>query len=175
MKTSYASTVIRKVIFSGFQLLSFVFEILRGRGSLSPQIMKVDWSDSHHRRRFVIIGTLELLDDQILIKTGNHITGIADSPQRNFFCDLSSGMSPENTDYFKLVRALEYQVDYGKWFSDKVLLWRTFDPNSREVLPIVVRRKDGKFEVEDGAHRLALLSLRGAKKYRVGVSVWFLG
>lgn len=175
MKRNYASRVIRKVMFAGFQTLFFVFETARGRGSLSPQVVEVDWSHSYHRRRFGIIGYLQLCDDQILIKTGSEITKIIDCPQRKFFHDLDSGVQLEDTEYFELVRALDYGVDYRQWFDDKVLLWKTFDPSSYEVLPIVVLGKGGKFIVEDGAHRLALMSLRGERKFRVGVSVWFLG
>jgi hypothetical protein len=167
--------MLRKVLFSCFQVLLFTYEIARGQAKLSPEIVEVDWSHSPRRRKFVIIGCLKLTEEQIRIKTGTTLSTISDCPQKKFFADLNAGIQLEDTDYAKLVRSLNYGVDYDKWFEDKLLLWKTFDPEAREVLPIAVRRGRGDFIVEDGAHRLALLSLKGDKTFRVGVSIWFVG
>lgn len=164
--------VIKKILFSAFQVSTFFVGAARGNAQLGARFVECDWPHSKSRRKFLIIGTLNVDEKKIRIKIGNELYPIRKSPQRQFFKDLDAGVPFGATQYFELVTSLYGDIDFDQWFGDKVRLWEEFIPETLDFTPVSVRTVRGLYIVEDGAHRLALSSLRGVERFDMGVSIW---
>lgn len=164
--------MIKKLIFSVYQASGFIVQIFRGTAHFAPRIIECDWPHSQSRRRFFIIGVLDVHESALRIRLDGVLYPTTICPQRMFFQELDQGKIVESTSYYGLVTRLYHDVDFDEWFRDKLTLWENFRFDDSEFTPVAVRASKDIYIVEDGAHRLALKSLRGIENHLVGISLW---
>lgn len=112
-------------------------------------------------------------DEQVFVKIVDNLYRLNDCPQRDFFKDLDLGATIVESNYYLLVSSLYDDVDFDEMFRDKAKMWKNFDPDLWNTTPVAIRTAKNTYVVEDGAHRLALRSLRGYSLHRVGISLWY--
>lgn len=166
-------SVIRRLLFSAFQALTFLLSAVRGNARFGLRLVECDWPHSRRRRKFLIVGTINVDKKKIRVKIGDELYTLTECPQRAFFTDLDNGLPVVETSYFKLASKLYLDVDLDQWFRDKSRLWQEFSPETLDFTPVAVRTPRNLYIVEDGAHRLALSDLRGIEAYQVGISLWY--
>jgi hypothetical protein len=74
--------------------------------------------------------------------------------------------------YYKVARQILNDENFAFWLRTKTRLWEEFNVDSGEFTPVGILKFNHHLIVEDGAHRLALRSLRGIQNHRVDISVW---
>lgn len=156
------------------QIALFFSMFLKADGKLDVRIIECGWPDSRWKSRFLVIGSLQLHESQIFTKVENKLFSLHDSPQRQFFQNLDQRENFSNLYYYKVARQSLNDEDFAFWLQTKTQLWEEFDVESEEFTPVGILKFDQKLIVEDGAHRLALRSVRGFQNHRVTISVWSL-
>lgn len=147
---------------------------LKADGKLDVRIIECGWPDSRWKSRFLVIGSLQLHESKIFTKVENKLFSLHDSPQRQFFQNLDQREDFSNLYYYKVANHILNDEDFAFWLRTKTHLWEEFNVESEEFTPVGVLEINQNLIVEDGAHRLALRSLRGFQNHRVTISVWSL-
>jgi hypothetical protein len=147
---------------------------LKADGKLDVRIIECGWPDSRWKSRFLVIGSLQLHESQIFTKVENKLFSLQDSPQRQFFQYLDQGDDSRNLYYYKVARQTLNDEDFAFWLRTKTQLWEEFDVEAGEFTPVGILKFNQNLVVEDGAHRLALRSVRGFQNHRLAISVWSL-
>lgn len=147
---------------------------LKADGKLDVRIMECGWPDSRWKSKFLVIGSLNLHESQIFTKVENKLFSLHGSPQRQLFQNLDHRDDFSNLYYYKVARRTLNDEDFAFWLRTKTHLWEEFNVGSEEFTPVGILKFNQKLIVEDGAHRLALRSLRGLQNHRVAISIWSL-
>ncbi len=167
--------MIRKLLFSAYQVGMFFYEYLRGGAEFRPRMVQFGWPETPWQGKFLVIGSLQVAETMLLTKVGESVYSIGQCPQKAFFQKLSQGQGIENDFYYKFNKQSLRESEFDLWLRTREQLLKEFNPLDREFLPVVVRISRMKFIVEDGAHRLSLRSLHGISSHRVEISIWYLG
>jgi len=168
--------MIKRLIFSFLQAAAFLRKFFQGNGTFSIQVIVGDWPHSKCRRRFLVIGYVNLIESEIIVQIGEKYYQLSQSPQIEFFRNLDEGIKIDETSYYALLQPLfDDARDLEHSLLDKYRLWEKFEPNCQASTPVVTQSARKCFIVEDGAHRLALQSLRGITSHRVAISIWYFG
>jgi hypothetical protein len=154
------------------QIVLFFSMFLKADGKLDVRIVECGWPDSRWKSRFLVIGSLHLHESQIFTKVENKLFSLQDSPQRQFFQNLDQRGDFSNLYYYKVARQILNDENFAFWLRTKTRLWEEFNVDSGEFTPVGILKFNHHLIVEDGAHRLALRSLRGIQNHRVDISVW---
>jgi hypothetical protein len=167
--------VIKKVLFSAYQVGMFFLDYVNGEAKFRPRIVKFGWPGTPWQGKFLVIGSMQVEETMLFTQVGDLLCNLSECPQRVFFQRLSEGQDLESDFYFSAnKRALE-ESEFSLWLETRRELLEKFDALDSGFSPVVVRSSRKKFIVEDGAHRLSLKSLRGIRTHRVEISVWYLG
>lgn len=165
--------MLRKLIFSALQLILFTTESLKGRGKFGPKIIECGWPHSVSRAKFLVVGTVEVHQNEIFCKVLGGRHKLKDAPQRRFFQAIESGQGLTEDPYYLNARlVLGSEEEFQSWLRDKVALAESFKAAPLQFIPIAVRDLRGDYIVEDGAHRLSLQSLLGYETHTLGISLW---
>lgn len=164
--------MLRKFAFSAVQALWFFMEVLRGNGSFGWKIVECDWPHSAIRARFLILGVLEIPEAKIYCRVWGKTYNLLEAPQRNFYKCLDEGGDVASDPYYLQTKAMLDEISFQSWLDDRLSLRKSYQAEPFEFIPVAVRTAIDSYIVEDGGHRLALQSLRGARTHHLGVSVW---
>jgi hypothetical protein len=145
---------------------------LKARGKFRIRIIECGWPDSRWKSRFLIIGTVNLDENQILTKVDNKLFKLDESPQRQLFKLLDQGKNLNESYYYKVAKRVLNDEDFDFWLRTKTHLWEGFNVDEEAFTPVGILTLNRCLIVEDGAHRLALRSLRGLRSHRVAISIW---
>ena len=164
----------KKTSHAFLQIVLFFSMFLKADGKLDVRIIECGWPDSRWKSRFLVIGSLQLHESKIFTKVENKLFSLQDSPQRQLFQNLDQREDISNLYYYKVANHILNDEDFAFWLRTKTHLWEEFNVESEEFTPVGVLQINQNLIVEDGAHRLALRSLRGFQNHRVTISVWSL-
>jgi hypothetical protein len=167
--------MLKKVFNSIFQASVFLLGHRKRNGRLELQVIETGWPDSKWRNRFLKVGELCIKENELFTKVEGRLYNLARCPQRDFFEKLDHGKSLDNDQYYLLAKQQLDAADFEFWLETRKSLWLNFSEDDSDFKPIVAMSPSGKFLIEDGAHRLALRSLRGYLSHRVALSLWTLG
>ena len=162
----------KKLVHACYQSALFLSLIGRADAVLGVKVVECGWPDSRWRSRFLVIGCVELHESKIYTKVEDKLFLLNQSPQRAFFESLDSEKLISDNYYFKVAEKSLNDEDFRFWLRTKTELWESFDVDEKDFLPVGILRHKGDFIVEDGAHRLALRSIKGLRFTRVAVSIW---
>lgn len=162
----------KRLIFATYQAFFFLIEVLRGKAKFKPEIVDTGWPGSPWRSRFFLIGFITAAEGQLFVKVENELYPLGSCPQRDFFLAIRLGQDLTSNYYYSVARSQLNDEALSYWLEKKIELQSSYDYQPWPFSAVVVRVSKKRFVVEDGAHRLALSSLSGARSYRVGVSLW---
>lgn len=174
-KENRKSPLVKKVVFAIFQACTFLSEYHKRNGRFDIRIVETGWPNSKWRNRFLIVGHLSIIESEICTKVEGELYPLDKCPQRDYFEKLDRGWSLENDPYYLLAKSSLDVADFEFWLDTRRILWLNSLADEADFTPIATMNAGGKFVVEDGAHRLALRSLRGHISHRVALSLWSFG
>jgi len=163
---------IKKLLLSLYQLGFFALEALKGRARFNPRIVVGDWPHSKSRARYLILGTIDVTEDQILTEVWGRTYPFENCPQKEFFRKLKDGEEIELDPYFLENKAKIESQEFDGWLQDRLQLWRQFRIQSRSFTPIAIRHRCGKFIIQDGAHRMSIASINSLGSFDLGIVFW---
>lgn len=123
----------------------------------------------------MILGELILKDSETYTEVDGKMYPLDTCPQRNFFEKLDRNKRLASDPYYLLAKSTLDEADFEFWLETRKNLWTNFIVDTADFTPIATMNLEGKFVVVDGAHRLALRSLRGHPSHRVALSLWAFG
>ena len=155
--------------------LKEIFNITRGgHARFAPRIVECGWP-GEKLQRFLLIGEIDVPEEEIFTRSCDGLFRINSCPQRELFRKLSEGESLLEDPYYKWSLQNDDEVAFRSWLNAKHKLFNGFDVTDQSFRPIVVKSSKGVYLLQDGAHRLALQSLRGQTVFTVAISVWAFG
>lgn len=164
----------KKTFHALLQIALFFSMFLKADGKIDVRVIECGWPNSRWKSRFVMIGSLHIDERHIFTKVENKLFSLQDSPQRQFFQRLDQREDLSDVHYYKVAKQILNDEDFAFWIRTKTSLWEKFNVEAAEFTPVGILNFNHQLIVEDGAHRLALRSLRGYKSHRVAISVWSL-
>lgn len=165
---------LKKATWALFQIVINLLYLIRGRARLRPRIVIGDWGDSVSRRKYLSAASITVPQEDLFVKVFGAEIRVCESPQREFFEQLSEGIPFQKTGYYELIKLLVPEREATHFLRQKEQLYRSFKiEESRDSL-VAIRSRSGRIVLEDGAHRAALMCLAGADEFEVALSLWFL-
>jgi len=162
----------RRIGFLLVQVTFFAFEILRGKCRFRPRIVVGDWPHSEQRTKYLILGTMVVDDEQILVENWGKIYKLGACPQKEYFRKLDCGEDVQADPYWTESKERLDEAQFNAWLRDRLELWENFNREPRDFTPIAIWHSNRHFMIEDGAHRLALRSLRSCNSHTLGIRLW---
>lgn len=161
---------IRKLAFAIIQACRFTFYTLPRGGKFHLRVLECGWPE--WRTKYLVIGTADIRSKDLYLEVLGDFWPLDESPQKWFFKRLEDGEELHQDIYWQKVRAFLNEEEFENWEARKRHLLQNFDVDLSVELPIAVIKRNGVFIVQDGAHRLALRSLRGRETHTVAISLW---
>jgi hypothetical protein len=167
--------LVKRTFFAIFQVFTFFLEYFKRNGRFELNIIQTGWPGSKWRNRFLTIGELILPENDLFVSVEGCLYPLSQCPQREFFTRLDQNEGLSQNRYYLLAKTTLDESEFNFWLETRRSLLLTFNDDGADFTPIVTKTARGLFVVQDGAHRLALKSLRGSSEYRVKISIWTLG
>ena len=164
----------KKLAFAFSQILFMAERASRGQASWGIRRVECGWPGSNWQSQHLLIGQVKVRLSDIFVEMGGTVYPLGDSPQTELFRKLDQKIHLEGDPYFEFAKKHLSQDDFDFWLDTKKKLWAEFDSKNEEVFAVAVRAPGSRLLVQDGAHRLALKSLRGESSCTVSISLWAL-
>ena len=155
-------------------MVAWALQSQKKKGRFALRIVECGWPGKWSSK-FLTIGELSLKETEIFTKVEGRLHSLNDCPQKDFFRTLDQASELRSDPYFQLAETTLSTDDFDFWLESRQNLWKNFQAGDPAFFPIVTMTSKGVFVVEDGAHRLALESLRGKEVFRVRLSLWAMG
>lgn len=171
-RTNPLTSILKEIGFSIVQLWYFSIELSRGSATFHPEVVEGDWPHSKRRAKFLVLGTIQVKDEDVYTQLWETTYKLSSSPQKEFFRKLDSGLDIETDPYYLSARERLDEDTFDQWLRDRLSLWENYRKDPWEAQAIAVRVSKTGYMVEDGAHRLSLRSLDGFSSHVLRLRLW---
>lgn len=164
----------KKLALAFVQIVFMAERASRGQANWGIRRVECGWPGSNWQSRHLVIGQVKVRLSDISVEMGGGLYPLGDSPQKELFRKLDQKVDLAGDPYFEFAKSHLSQDDFAFWLHTKKKLWSEYDSKNGETFAVAVRAPGSGLLVQDGAHRLALKSLRGELSCSLSISLWTL-